>query len=147
MATGMQTYLALKTRTAHLPMGSAWPINGTDFKDLCKLTIRELVSQGYDEAIADEATEWLHKGLLGPFSRSVGLQLSVHPLAMSLVTPRPSADERENHLRQLLNSRRRKQVSTLLYAFYSAGSSLVGVRTIETILEHEYHDLVETSYG
>lgn len=87
MATGLEMYGALREATQGLAPGTEFRINAIDARDLCKLRPSDLISQGYDEKIAEEISSALLNGDFGPLGTSRGLRLSVVRVQPGLLPP------------------------------------------------------------
>jgi len=85
MATGLEMYDALKDATSHLEVGSEFTINAIDSYDLCKLTVSDLESRGYDRKVAEEVSGALLQNDFEPFGRSLGLTIHISPDAPRLI--------------------------------------------------------------
>lgn len=140
MATGLEAYDALKAATSHLPAGSAWAVNTEDILDLRKLTPEDLVSRGYAPEIAEEVSRALSKRNQGlnSLATSMGLHLTLSPIAQRLTEPKPSREKRQEQLTFLLQTKW-SEVEALFRCFYIPGTlPPAGSLTIQTILDHEY---------
>jgi len=85
MATGLQTYDALKDATADLEIDSEFTINTIDSRELCKLTVSDLESRGYDRKDAEEVSGALLQNDFEPFARRLRLKIRITANAPRLV--------------------------------------------------------------
>lgn len=140
MASGLEVFDALKNATSHLPAGSVFVLQRLDAHDLRKLKPSDLVSRGYDERVAERVSSALMQNNIGPLSDSLGLHLATSPIALQVLAQRPSRSEREEQLRQRMQTPRGcEEVQELFRSLYLPGVvPPIGSLVIQTILEHEY---------
>ena len=86
MATGVEMYDALKAATADLGIGDKFTINTVESYDLCKLTVSDLESRGFDTRVAEEVSGALLERDFVPFARSLGLTIRISPDAPRLIS-------------------------------------------------------------
>jgi hypothetical protein len=89
MATGLEMYDALKEAIESAGYPSEFKVQIVESRDLRKLRTSDLMSRGYNEKVAEEASGALLKGDFGPLSEAIGVKLVISADADSLMPHQP----------------------------------------------------------
>jgi hypothetical protein len=85
MATGLEMYNALRKAIGARNSNGVLKINRSDKADLCKLSVTDLESLGYDRATAERVGNDLSNDSLGELGKSLGIKLEVEKYALVLI--------------------------------------------------------------
>jgi len=85
MATGKQMLDAVREKTKGLPKESVFAINPDDRDDLCKLTVPDLLSVGFDEQQVASIVEGLKQKDLSELGKALGLHFRIEMYRLNLI--------------------------------------------------------------